>query len=198
MSNVGRQIHYPLLFLKARLMFIVRRQLPALIAISSVLLIACSTTIKTAAPDQLPGQSDTSCSFTVTDLRPNPLLLVAQMSNRSKAIDIAPSLALSVGGRVCKALSPAAKQATGRFVITGYDCVVSGFFTSTYLVEIRGKLAVTGSPERELRQSEAYSDNSGFIPRGCEAATALVLDRLVPSIVAPLESRSASRTGTST
>jgi hypothetical protein len=175
-----------------------RHQFLASIATSSMLLTACSTTIKTMAPDQISAQSDESCGFKVTDLRSNPSLLVAQLSNRTKAIDVAPPLAQSIGIRVCKTISPVAKQVAGRFVVTNYDCVVSGFFTSTYLVEIRGRLTVPGDPEIQLRQSDAYSDNSGFIPRGCEAATALVLDRLIPSIVAPLESKSTLRSGAST
>ena len=163
-----------------------------------LLLAGCSTTVRLSPKESPTANADSSCKFATTDLRPNPDLVFARMSDRTKAVDVSPPLAKEIRDRMCGTLGESARLTKTTFFITDYDCYVSGFWTSTFLVEIRGRLVTSDGQQYDVRQSSSSSSNVGWIPGGCQAATVQTLDLLVPKIAAPLDRLSSPRKGEST
>lgn len=126
--------------------------------------------------------SDTDCAIRVSDSRPDPDFLYARATEGIVRISISPGLALTVSKSVCSSLQDRLSMRTVKFVITDFECVVTGFFEQRYIADLRGRLETEGNAPHEIRVSNVFVTSNGYIPKGCEIASAPLIDRLSDEI----------------
>ena len=134
----------------------------------------------------LPLAAGPACSFAVTDDRPDAQHLYA-MERHVIQIRTEPTVAESLKGAVCVS-SESTAVSRSSFVITDFDCTVSGSFVLTYIVELRGILTKSTGDTMELRAGnkiDAGLDTGAgyYIPKGCQMAAAPVIPALAAKIV---------------
>ncbi len=130
--------------------------------------------------------SDSDCPFRVSDNRPDPDFLYARATEGIARISISPSLATAVLKSVCSSVQDRTRILSAKFVITDFECVVTGFFELRYVADLRGRLETEGNAPREIRVSNVSVTSNGYIPKGCEVASTPLIDRLSDEIAASL------------
>jgi len=128
----------------------------------------------------------TDCPLRVSDNRPDPDFLYAHATEGIARILMTPSLAIAVSKSICSRLQNSASMRSVKFVITDFECVVTGFFELRYVADLRGSFEMEGNAPHEIRVSNVLVTSNGYIPKGCEAASAPLIDMLSDEIASTL------------
>lgn len=122
------------------------------------------------------------CLFTVKDLRPDPSHLYAKGSYFLR-IKIKPNLDYAIQSAVCSKDPIIANKRNIVFFITDFECIVTGFFKLTYVADIRGRLVFPDGDAYEVRANNIIDTGIGYVPSGCELATAPLVRDVSEKIV---------------
>lgn len=122
--------------------------------------------------------SDNECTFLVIDERPDPENLYIISSQYVHKAKIEPSLSLVIKNSVCREIH---SSEIVTFHIDDFDCIVQGWTTLNYIVDIRGRLIHNGR-EYDLRANNTTPAGI-YIPKGCEDASRPIIDILSQKII---------------
>lgn len=133
-----------------------------------------------------PSSPLATCGLKVIDERPDPEALYIRATQAITRVTIEPPLSESIRTNACHALSPSSSIATSKFIVTDYECTVTGFFEIRYVIDIKGRLDESGEQSVEIRSGNVYLSSEGYVPKGCERASAQAILELSSKIARAL------------
>ena len=125
----------------------------------------------------------TLCALQVTDTRSEPNFMLARQTANLR-LELVPPISTSLRAAVCAEPAQQDIPSGSRFVISDFDCQVSGLFELIATVDLRGRLELPGSPSMELRASEVAIGAWATIAGACQGPVERVPQKLATQILA--------------
>jgi hypothetical protein len=124
-----------------------------------------------------------TCSLQVTDTRPEPSFMLARQTANLR-IELVPPISTSLRAAVCAEQAHQHIPVGSRFVISDFDCQVSGLVELTATVDLRGRLELPGTRSIELRASQVAVGTWATIAGACQGPVEKVPQKLANQILA--------------
>lgn len=128
----------------------------------------------------LPSYDTTACQFSVTDERTDPAHVYAQGKGRLQMTPVPPVFE-SLRGAVC-ASRDKRKLENASFAITDFSCMWSGFFSLTFVVDMRGHLTKPDGTTTEIRAGGTLESTNSYVPEDCSTLSGKVMTDLATKI----------------
>ena len=125
----------------------------------------------------------TSCALQVTDTRPEPNFMLARQTANLR-LELVPPIATSLRAAVCAEPAHQDIPLRSRFVISDFDCQVSGLVEMTATVDLRGRLELPGAPSTEIRASQVAIGTWATVAGACQGPAERVPQKLAIQILA--------------
>lgn len=160
------------------------------LCVLSILAAGCTHHISLLDPTL---KTPASCGLQVTDVRPDPAALYFRSTKSTGRAVLEPPIAEIIRRSACAVLPPQRLANAAKFVVTDFECTVTGFFELRYVVDLRGRLEIPGQIPVELRSGNVQLSSNGYVPKGCEVAATPALSVLAAEIVKEMQENSAQK-----
>jgi len=148
------------------------------IFLAPIFLSACTASVK------LPLAPIEYCQLEVVDNRLEKESMYIYGDHLFRAPNT-PSVSKSLQSVFC---SEKSNSSPARFLITDFECKVTGAFSSTFTIELKGVLEKASGEKIAIQDYlQATNDFGGFVDKGCEQIAAPLLKKVTEKIIHNLE-----------